>query len=238
MRARLVRVIAAWLAALAVLAGLGLQAAPAAHADNGSDEADFLSLTNQLRSSLGLQTLTPNAELTNIARAWSGQMAAALAISHNPNFPNQVHAKWTRLGENVGTGGAVDVIQTAFINSPHHYENLVQPDYNFVGIGVVRGSNGAIYVTVDFMTAPGGAPAPPPAPRVTTPRAPAAPRAIAPAAPRPAAPPAAPAPTAPPATTPPAPAPAPAAAPEPAPVQASPALHQVLAELRALDVSH
>jgi uncharacterized protein YkwD len=209
---KVVRVIAAWLAALSVLAGLGLQGATAAHADTGSEEAQFLDLTNQLRSSLGLHTL------------------------HNPSFPNQVTAKWTRLGENVGTGGAVGVIQTAFINSPHHYENLVQPDYNYVGIGVVDGPNGAIYVTVDFMTLPGGSVSAP-APRVTAPKA-AAPRATTPAAPRvTTARPASPSPTSPPVTTPPVPVPVPVAA-QPASVKGSPAFGQVLAQLRALDVSH
>jgi uncharacterized protein YkwD len=233
---KVVRVIAAWLAALSVLAGLGLQGATAAHADTGSEEAQFLDLTNQLRSSLGLHTLAPNAELINIARSWSSQMAAAGAISHNPSFPNQVTAKWTRLGENVGTGGAVGVIQTAFINSPHHYENLVQPDYNYVGIGVVDGPNGAIYVTVDFMTLPGGSVSAP-APRVTAPKA-AAPRATTPAAPRvTTARPASPSPTSPPVTTPPVPVPVPVAA-QPASVKGSPAFGQVLAQLRALDVSH
>jgi hypothetical protein len=231
---KLVRVIAAWLAALAVLAGLGLQGATAAHADTGSEEAQFLDLTNQLRSSLGLRTLAPNAELINIARSWSAQMAGAGAISHNPSFPNQVTAKWTRLGENVGTGPLVDVIQTAFINSPHHYENLVQPDYNYVGIGVVHGSNGAIYVTVDFMTLPGGAVSAP-APRVTAPKA-TAPRATTPRATTPAASRVTtPRPASAPATTPPAPAPVPAATPQPVSVKGSRALGQVLAELRAVD---
>jgi hypothetical protein len=225
------------MAALAILAGLAVQAAPAAHADAGSEEALFLSLTNQLRSSLGIQQLTPHPQLTSIARSWSSQMAAAGVISHNPSFPNQVTANWSRLGENVGTGGTVEAIQTAFINSPHHYENLAQGAYNFVGIGVVHGSNGAIFVTVDFMTAPAsGAAAPAPkaaAPKAAAPKA--APRVTTPAAPRVTTPRTASPATAPPATTP---APAPVAAPQPVGVKGSPALGQVLAELRALDVSH
>src|SRR5206468_10432400 len=100
----------------------------------------------------------------------------------NPSLPSQSPSNWTQLGENVGMGGAVQAIQTAFINSPHHYENLANGAYNQVGIGVVD-SNGTIFVTVDFMAAPasagGGSAAPRAAPRSTSP-----PRTAAPAAPR------------------------------------------------------
>ena len=229
MRVKFVRAVAVWLATLAVFAGLAGLGAPAAHADTGSEEALFLSLTNSLRSSLGVQTLTPQDQLTSIARSWSAQMAAAGSISHNHALPNQVTANWTQLGENVGTGGTVESIQNAFIASHDHYVNLANGAYNFVGIGVVHGSNGAIYVTVDFMAAPASAGSAP-APRATAPRATAPPRSTAPAAPRATTPRAVtPAPSAPPVTAPPPPPPA------PEPVRGSPALGQVLAELRALD---
>jgi hypothetical protein len=229
---KLLRVFAAWVAVLSVFTGLSAAIAPAAHADTVAEENLFLDLTNQLRSSLGIQTLTPQSQLTTMARNWSAQMAAAGTISHNPNLTSQAPSNWTALGENVGMGGAVAAIQTAFINSPHHYENLANGAYNYVGIGVVD-SNGTIFVTVDFMAAPGGGAAP--APRVTTPRPTAAPRAAAPAAPRvttprPVAPPA----TTPPVTAPPAPVPAPSAA-TPALPKDSPALQQVLSQLRELD---
>jgi Cysteine-rich secretory protein family len=231
-RTKFLRVIAAWLAVLAGLAGLALHAAPSAFADTVSDEAQFLALTNQLRSGLGIQTLATDGQLTTIARNWSAQMAGAGAISHNPNLPGQVTAKWTQLGENVGTGGTVQVIQTAFINSPHHYENLANGAYNFVGIGVAYGSNGAIYVTVDFMDLPAGASTPPVAPKTTAPRA-TTPRPATPAAPRVTTPPPASAPTSPPVTTPPPPTPARV----PVAVRASPAFPQILEQLRSVDVN-
>jgi hypothetical protein len=234
-RVKLFRAVAVWLATLAVFAGLAGLGAPAAHADTGSEEALFLSLTNSLRSSLGIQTLTPQDQLTSIARSWSAQMAAAGGISHNPSLPNQVTANWTQLGENVGMGGTVEAIQTAFINSPHHYENLANGAYNFVGIGVVD-SNGTIYVTVDFMAAPASSGAAP-APRATAPRTTSPPRSTTPAAPRVTAPrAAAPATTAPPSTAPPPPATAPAL--EPVAVKGSAGLDQVLAQLRSVDASN
>jgi hypothetical protein len=148
--------------ALGLLLGIALLApamsalnATPAHADPASEEAQFLALTNQLRAQHGLSQLVPYGPLVAIARTWSAKMAAAGGISHNMNLPNIVSGPWTKLGENVGVGGAPDVIQQAFINSPHHYENLVDPVWNYVGIGVVD-SGGRVWVTVDFMQLNGG----------------------------------------------------------------------------------
>jgi hypothetical protein len=196
--------------------------ATSAYADPGSEEARFVALTNQLRVNHGLNPLATSGTLVAVARRWSSNMAAAGAISHNMNLPNEVSLQWQKLGENVGTGSTVDSIQNAFINSPHHYENLVDPVYNYVGIGVVD-SGGRIYVTVDFMqlgSVPARAPAPAPAPRVSRPRTTTAPRP-------------APVPQAVPVTVPPAPE-APPAPPAPLPVP-TPALILALERVRAAD---
>jgi hypothetical protein len=199
-------------------------AAPA-HADPASEETSFLDLTNQLRVSHGLNPLATNSELLSVARRWSANMAAAGGISHNMNLPHDVSLNWAKLGENVGVGSTVDSIQTAFINSPHHYENLVDPVFNYVGIGVVD-SGGRIWVTVDFMqygSQPPAAPAP--APRTTAPRTTSVPRR-------------APVPQAAPVTAPPAPAPAPAPVAPVEPPVPSPALILALAQVRDLDTGH
>jgi len=169
---------------LGLLLGIALLAptmsalqATAAHADPGSEEAQFFALTNQLRAQHGLSQLASYGPLVSIARTWSGNMARAGNISHNMSLPSEVSGPWTKLGENVGVGGSVNAIQTAFINSPHHYENLVDPVWNYVGIGVVD-SGGRIWVTVDFMqlnNTPATA-APAAAPRANRPRPTAAPR--------------------------------------------------------------
>ena len=53
-------------------------------------------------------------------------------ISHNPNLGSQVSGNWTKLGENVGVGYDVDGLMQAFINSPAHYRNLVDPEWNYI----------------------------------------------------------------------------------------------------------
>ena len=117
--------------------------------------------------------------LVSVARSWSGKMAAAGTISHNPSLASQVPSGWKKAGENVGKGGNVDALQQAFENSPAHYQNLVDPAFNYVGVGVVYGAGGMIYVTVDFMergTARRRAPRPPRGHRPAPARPPEVPR--------------------------------------------------------------
>jgi hypothetical protein len=141
-------------------------AAGTAHADTVSEEAGFVAKINQLRAGLGLGQLSIDPGLTTIARNWSEQMANAGDISHNPSLKDLVTLNWSKLGENVGLGPNVDILFQAFVNSPHHYANLVDPAFTHVGVGVVwRGST--MFTSHEFMTLKGGS-----APVVTAPAAP------------------------------------------------------------------
>lgn len=130
-------------------------------------EAQFVSAINGLRASKGLRQLTVSGELTGVARGWTDQMVQAGQISHNPALGTSVSGAWTKLGENVGVGYGVDELMQAFINSPHHYTNLVDPDWNQVGVGVTLASDGRIYTTHNFM-ARGGSAATPAVPAAAT----------------------------------------------------------------------
>jgi hypothetical protein len=140
----------------------------AASASTGSDEAAFVAKINQLRASKGLGQLQVDGQLTGIARNWASHMAAAGGISHNPNLANQVTENWTKLGENVGHGTDVDSLFQAFVNSPEHYRNLVDPAFNYVGVGVVRAADGTMYTSHEFMRLAGTAAVAAPAPRPVT----------------------------------------------------------------------
>jgi hypothetical protein len=92
----------------------------------------------------------------------------------------QVSGGWTKLGENVGGGGSVAIVFNAFVNSPFHFGNMIDPTYNLTGIGVASGANGFLWITEDFEAKPGATPvtapptttAPPAHPAVTAPPAP------------------------------------------------------------------
>jgi uncharacterized protein YkwD len=126
-------------------------------------ESAFVSRINSLRASKGLSQLAVSGELVGVARNWTERMVQAGQISHNPNLGSQVGGDWTKLGENVGVGYDVDGLMQAFINSPAHYANLVDPEWTHVGVGVVMAADGRMYTTHNFM-ALGSAPAPEPEP--------------------------------------------------------------------------
>ncbi len=174
-------------AALAVMLTAGLLAVgtAAAGAASPADEAAFVSKINALRASKGLAALTPDAALAATACTWNDQMIAAGAISHDPNLAAaiaSVSSGWRKGGENVGMGGTVDSLFDAFVASPGHYANLVDPQYTRVGVCVGRDANGKLFTTHRFMAVAGDGAAPPPPPP-TTAAAPASPQAQAPTAP-------------------------------------------------------
>jgi len=152
-------------------------------------ESQFVSRINSLRSSKGLGQLQVSGELQGVARRWTDRMVGAGQISHNPNLGSEVSGSWTKLGENVGVGYDVDGLVQAFINSPGHYSNLVDPAWTHVGVGVTASSDGRLYTTHNFMALGGQAPPPPPPPPPPPTPAPPAPSTTAPPAPPTTAPP-------------------------------------------------
>ena len=185
-------------ALVAALLAVGLAPAALAGTDTGAESA-FLGLLNQRRAEVGLPALTVAPDLVDVARRHSVRMADGQDLHHNPNVTSEVSG-WQKVGENVGRGPAVDAVHAAFVSSPSHDANLVEPDWSEVGIGVEE-RDGRLWVTQVFRQ--------PAAPTtevagVAT-EAPAEPAAPAPAEPAPAAP-AAPAPVVEPAAAEPAPA--------------------------------
>jgi hypothetical protein len=171
--------------ALGLMVALGVALFPAgAHADTVSDESAFVAKINDLRAGKGLPALQVNDNLVAKARAWAATMAGAGRIWHS-TLSDGITADWQKLGENVGMGGSVDGLHAAFVASPHHYENLVDPDFSYVGIGIAM-SGSTIFVAEEFMELmPAKAPvvsvAAPPVTTTTAPAVPVAPPAATPA---------------------------------------------------------
>jgi hypothetical protein len=176
------------LGVLAALIPVVVAVAPArAATDPQAAESAFVAKINALRASKGLGTLRVDGELTAIARRWAAKMAADGDIAHNPSFSKQVTADWVKLGENVGMGPDVDALHDAFVASPTHYKNLVDGDFQLVGVGVVVAADGTLFTShqferlADAPAAPVAAPAPAPKP-VAAPKPAPAPRPSRPAA--------------------------------------------------------
>src|SRR3954454_7055952 len=145
------------LALLATLLPIIAATTAPASADPLADR--FLAKINALRASKGLGQLHTDGALTSFAQSWSDHMAAVNTLSHNPALAS-APGSWTKAGENVGVGGDLDALFDAFVNSPHHYENLIDPAFNTIGIGVTVMANGTLYTTHDFEALPASTPAP------------------------------------------------------------------------------
>ncbi|MCA1831967.1 MAG: CAP domain-containing protein [Actinobacteria bacterium] len=124
-------------------------AATAANASTSTDEAKFVSLINHERSSRGIRTLTVYGDLVAVARDHSADMAAKGTIWHASGTPYKVSG-WTVYGENVGMGATVSDLHDAFMNSPEHRDNILDREFNQIGVGIAV-KNGTIYVTEIFV---------------------------------------------------------------------------------------
>jgi hypothetical protein len=135
------------------VAVLGWWSAPARAESASTTEtvaaAELVGDINDLRSRQGLRPLAVHGELTAKATGWARTMAAAGRIWHSV-LSDGVTVDWVSLGENVGTAGTAAALHQAFVNSPRHYENVVRPDYDHVGVGVAD-VGGMLYAAEVFM---------------------------------------------------------------------------------------
>jgi hypothetical protein len=155
-----------WLSITMVVALLTIGVPATVGADSGTEQG-FLSAINSSRSAEGLAPLTINSSLQSHARKHTADMIAAGYIFHSTSEELRAAggSGWSKIGENVGKGGTVSSLHSAFMASSGHRKNILG-DYNYVGIGTDT-SGGYLYVTVVFMKK-GSTPTTAPKPTTTT----------------------------------------------------------------------
>jgi uncharacterized protein YkwD len=136
---RMVRVVALTLG-LFVLAG-------ATTACNTPQQEQVGALINRSRSSRGLNQLSMNLELTTKAQGWAQTLAGRCSLSHS-NLASGISYNWRALGENVGYGGSIAQIHTAYLNSPGHKANILDRRWTHMGTGVAYGCGRTFTVQV------------------------------------------------------------------------------------------
>ncbi len=142
-----------------------------------SDGQYFVNQINALRASVGVAPLAVDPNLTELAAAHTSEMMGAGQLYHAPKLSIGVSGGWAKLGENVGRGSYAELVWTAFVNSPTHYANLVDPMFTHVGISVMYDSGGQLWTTQRFVARTGaavddsaGGPAADPEPHAPSPR--------------------------------------------------------------------
>jgi hypothetical protein len=147
-----------------VLAVLAFWGSAASAADTNA--SSFVAKANAERQARGLRPYAVSADLSAVARRHAQRMASQKSLYHNPNLGSEVSG-WQVVGENVGTGGTVQSIHQAFMDSPAHRANILATDYTQIGVGTVTDSDGVMWVTQVFRLPMNAVAAPAPArPRV------------------------------------------------------------------------
>ena len=120
-------------------------------------EQRLLELANQSRAQAAASPLTLDAGLSRAARAHAEAIVAAGRLSHQflgePSLPRRLATTSNLLLERSGENVALDYNAAGahqhLMLSPHHRENLLNPAYNVVGLGVVR-SGDRMYIVQNF----------------------------------------------------------------------------------------
>jgi uncharacterized protein YkwD len=115
-----------------------------------------IELTNQKRAELGLAPLTTNSLLNEIAQRKAADMFAFNYWAHvSPSgrdpwsFFKEVGYKYIYAGENLARDfmDSTSVVE-AWMNSPTHKENIVNPNYKEIGVAVVNGTLNGVETTL------------------------------------------------------------------------------------------
>ena len=153
-------------AVLGLVSGRGAGATGYTASSYGST---LVGLLNQARAEHGLPLLIDTAELGTVAVSWSEHLGRGRALSHNPELQAELESHgsrdWTTYGENVGDAPTDDPsgVFIAYMQSPEHRANILDPRYRFVGVGVVF-SGGTAWDTLDFVDKYSTTASPAPAP--------------------------------------------------------------------------
>jgi uncharacterized protein YkwD len=106
-------------------------------------ENQFLTLTNAARSAAGVALVSRDPDLEAYARTHVVATSFDGHIYHS-NISSLL-GPWWLIGENVGVGPNAFAIEHAYEASPPHYENLADPAFKYVGIGVVIDTIGRVF---------------------------------------------------------------------------------------------
>jgi len=123
-----------------------------------SDEQRMVTLVNQERRKNGLNSLTVDLELTKVARLKSKDLVNNDYFSHySPTYGSPFdmmktfEIEYVSAGENLAANSNVDSAHRALMNSEGHRQNILNPDFTHVGIGIVPSDKYGLMFTQMFI---------------------------------------------------------------------------------------
>ncbi len=134
--------ILALLLSLTLLVGpLGTSAATA----KTTLRSKLLAMINDARADHGLRRLKLNVDLSVDARRHTRRMIDQDRLFHSATLPDALRPyHWTAWGENVGCAGTLYRLHRAFMRSPDHRSNILNPDFRRIGLGVLKAASNTI----------------------------------------------------------------------------------------------
>lgn len=163
------------LTAMLALVLVGVGGGTPVSADTASSmESSLLSWINSARADRGRGPLTATAALTDLAGDRAAKLAAKGVMDHDAAgcLRCQVEAlgiDWALYGETLGWTSyawgseAAQSLFRAWKGSSFHWDTLMGPAYDVVGIGVARNADGSTYASIVLVDVAGYAPKPTPA---------------------------------------------------------------------------
>jgi hypothetical protein len=141
---------------MALATASAVAASPRTRVSGSVAEQYLFAAANAARAQRGLQPLKWDETLYRAAQRHAGEMAARESISHQ--YPGEADlaerghlagARFTVIAENVAEAWSAPEIHEAWMESPDHRANLLDPRVNSAGISVER-RDGELYAVEDF----------------------------------------------------------------------------------------
>lgn len=117
---------------VAIAALTGCESTPA-------DRNEVIAEINASRQAAGLKPLREHVTLDQKADAWARKLRDRCDLSHS-KLSDGAPSEWLKLGENVGYGGTISQVHDAYMNSPGHRANILDPVFQWVGAAAVWGN--------------------------------------------------------------------------------------------------
>ncbi|SEV92733.1 CAP domain-containing protein [[Clostridium] fimetarium] len=117
-----------------------------------------IALVNNERANAGLNALSENNELNNVATLKSEDMVKLNYFSHtSPTYGSpfemltQFNIKYTAAGENIAYGQPTpEEVMNGWMNSPGHRANILNKNFTQIGVGIAQKANGQYVWTQEF----------------------------------------------------------------------------------------
>lgn len=131
---------------------------PAPNPGLTAEEQQMINLVNQERAKAGVAALKVDMRLVESARAKSQDMIDNNYFSHTSPTWGQFHviirqktgSDYGYLGENLAGAPTVQTAHNSLMNSSGHRQNILNPNYKYIGIGIKKGGPYGMMFTQHF----------------------------------------------------------------------------------------